>query len=85
MSAFPAWRLGLRDRGLIKSGMKADVVVFDPNGVIDHSTMTQPTLEPVGISNVFVNGVAVVDGGKALGERSGKVLRYNSTGNQKSK
>jgi N-acyl-D-amino-acid deacylase len=85
MSAFPAWRLGLRDRGLIKSGMKADVVVFDPNRVIDHSTMTQPTLEPVGIANVFVNGVTVVDGGKALGERSGIVLRYNSIGDQKSK
>ncbi len=85
MSAFPAWRLGLRDRGLVKAGMKADVVVFDPNRVIDHSTMTQPTLEPVGISSVFVNGVAVVDEGKVRGERSGIVLRYNSTGNQKSK
>jgi N-acyl-D-amino-acid deacylase len=74
MSAFPAWRLGLRDRGLIKAGMKADVVIFDPNRVIDQSTMTQPMLEPVGISSVFVNGVAVVDEGKATGERSGVVL-----------
>jgi N-acyl-D-amino-acid deacylase len=85
MSAFPARRLGLRDRGLIKAGMKADVVVFDPGRVIDHSTMTQPVLEPAGISSVFVNGVAVVSGGKVTSERSGMVLRHNATGNQKSK
>jgi N-acyl-D-aspartate/D-glutamate deacylase len=85
MSAFPARRLGLRDRGLIKAGMKADVVIFDPNKVIDHSTMTLPTLEPSGISSVFVNGVAVVSGGKVTSDRSGMVLRHNATGNQKSK
>jgi N-acyl-D-aspartate/D-glutamate deacylase len=82
MSAFPAWKLGLRDRGLIKAGMKADVVVFDPNRVIDHSTMAQPMLEPSGVSSVFVNGIAVVDEGKVTGEHSGVVLRH---GNQKSK
>jgi N-acyl-D-amino-acid deacylase len=76
MSAFPAWRLGLQDRGLIKPGMKADLVIFDPNKVIDHSTMTQPTLEPVGVSVVFVNGTAVVDGGKVTDQRSGEVLRH---------
>jgi len=78
MSAFPAWRLGLRDRGLVKAGMKADLVVFDPNRVIDQSTMAQPMLEPVGISSVFVNGVAVVGGGKVTGERPGVVLRNRS-------
>jgi N-acyl-D-amino-acid deacylase len=78
MSAFPAWRLGLRDRGLVKIGMKADLVIFDPNKVIDQSTMTQPMLEPIGLSAVFVNGVAVVDGGKATNQRAGEVLRHAS-------
>jgi N-acyl-D-amino-acid deacylase len=75
MSAFPAQRLGLRDRGEVKPGMKADIVVFDPARVIDRSTMTQPLLEPSGIVQVYVNGVAVVDAGKVSGERSGVVLR----------
>jgi len=78
MSSFPAERLGLRDRGVIKAGMNADVVVFDPAKVMDQSTMTQPMLEPVGIVYVFVNGGAVVDGGKVTGERSGTVVRHNA-------
>jgi len=65
--------------------MKADLVIFDPNKVIDQSTMTQPMLEPIGVFSVFVNGVAVVDGGKATGERSGKVLRHDSANGGKSK
>ena len=77
MSAFPARRMSLGDRGLLKPGMKADVVIFDPNQVIDRSTMTQPMIEPVGVSHVFVNGMAVVDAGKVTGERSGKILRHN--------
>ncbi len=78
-SSFPAHRLGLNDRGLIKPGLKADVVVFDPHQVIDRSTMTQPGLEPIGISYVFVNGVTVLDGGKLRDERPGKILRHSAT------
>ncbi len=85
MSAFPAWRLGLRDRGLIKPGMKADLVVFNPSELIDRSTMTQPALEPVGIMNVFVNGIAVVNEGMITGARPGEILRHGSTGGGKSK
>ena len=85
MSAFPAQRLGLQDRGLIKPGMKADLVVFDPGKVIDRSTMTQPALEPVGVLNVFVNGIAVVNEGKITGELPGVVLRHGSTSGGKSK
>jgi N-acyl-D-amino-acid deacylase len=85
MSAFPAQRLGLRDRGLVKAGMKADLVIFDPDSVIDQSTMTQPRLEPVGILRVFVNGVAVVDEGKVTGERPGAVLRHDAIKDRKSK
>lgn len=78
MSSFPAWRLGLKDRGAIKVGMKADVIVFDSNQVIDRSTMTQPGIEPVGVHYVWVNGGMVVAEGKVTGERSGAVLRHNS-------
>lgn len=78
MSSFPAWRLGLKDRGTIKAGMKADVVVFDPNQVIDRSTMTQPGIEPVGVKYVFVNGGIAVAAEKVTGERSGAVLRHSS-------
>ncbi|MGH9751310.1 MAG: N-acyl-D-amino-acid deacylase family protein [Blastocatellia bacterium] len=85
MSAFPAWRLGLRDRGLIKAGMKADLTIFDPKKVNDQSTMIQPALEPVGVMNVFVNGIAVVDGGKVTNERAGEVLRHAPTDGAKSK
>lgn len=77
MSSFPAARLGLKDRGTIKVGMKADVVVFDPDKVFDQSTMTQPLIEPVGVLYVWVNGQAVVEGGKVTGDRSGVVLRHN--------
>jgi N-acyl-D-amino-acid deacylase len=76
MAAFPAERLGLKDRGSIKAGMKADIVIFDPNQIIDRSTMTKPTTEPIGVSHVFVNGVAVVDGGKVTSERPGNVIRH---------
>jgi N-acyl-D-amino-acid deacylase len=77
MSSFPARRLGLMDRGSIKPGLKADIVVFDLDQVIDRSTMTQPGLEPVGILYVFVNGTAVLEEGKPTGGRSGAILRYS--------
>ncbi len=83
MSSFPAWRLGLKDRGAIKAGMKADVIIFDPNQVIDRSTMTQPGIEPVGVQYVFVNGGAVVAEGKVTGERTGSVLRHHLTAKSK--
>jgi N-acyl-D-amino-acid deacylase len=53
--------------------------------LIDQSTMTQPTLEPVGVLSVFVNGVAVVNEGKATGARPGEILRHDSTRGGKSK
>src|SRR5436190_23428601 len=57
MTSLPAWRLGLKDRGLIRPGYKADLVLFDPAQVIDRSTFPQPRLISSGIRNVFVNGV----------------------------
>ena len=63
-SSAVADRLGLRDRGLLRAGMYADVVVFDPETVIDKATYTDPHHLSVGIRDVFVNGTAVLRDGK---------------------
>lgn len=75
MSAMPAKRLGLQDRGLIAKGMKADLVLFDARRVIDRSTFKEPLLLSEGIETVFVNGVRVWQNGKPTGELPGSVLR----------
>ncbi len=85
MSAYPAWRLGLRERGLLKVGMKADVVAFDASKVLDQSTMTKPLTEPVGIRFVILNGVPVVEHGQVTNARPGAVLRHNATPRQPTK
>ncbi|HYH13138.1 MAG TPA: D-aminoacylase [Thermomicrobiales bacterium] len=77
-SSAVADRLGLRDRGLLRAGMYADVVVFDPETVIDKATYTDPHHLSVGIRDVFVNGTAVVRDGKHTGEHPGK--RVNGPG-----
>jgi N-acyl-D-amino-acid deacylase len=75
MSAMPARRLGLTDRGRIGKGMKADLVLFDAKRVIDRSTFKEPLLLSDGIEMVFVNGAKVWKSGKPTGELSGSVLR----------
>jgi N-acyl-D-amino-acid deacylase len=75
MTSLPAQRLGLHDRGLLRPGMKADVVLFDPDTVADRATYTEPMQYPVGIAHVLVNGRLSVTGGRHLGERAGAVLR----------
>jgi len=75
MSGFPARRLGLRDRGLVEEGLVADLVVFDPETIIDRATFEEPHQYPEGIPHVLVNGVAVVDQGRHTGARPGRVLR----------
>lgn len=76
MSSFPARRLGLRDRGLIKVGMKADLVMFDPKKVLDQSTMTNPMAPPLGILAVLVNGIPVFVNGQFTEATPGTVLRH---------
>jgi N-acyl-D-amino-acid deacylase len=78
MTALPASRLGLRDRGLVKPGMKADLVVFDPATIRDLATFDQPEQYAEGIAWVLVNGVTVVEEGKPTGKRPGRVLRSTS-------
>jgi N-acyl-D-aspartate/D-glutamate deacylase len=75
MTAFPAQTLGLFDRGLLRPGMKADVVVFDPETVGDRGTYTEPFQYAVGIEHVLVNGRLTVSNGKHLGTKAGEVLR----------
>jgi N-acyl-D-amino-acid deacylase len=74
-AGFPAQRLGLEDRGLVKEGLVADLVVFDPETVIDRATFEQPQQYPDGIPYVIVNGTPVVWEGKNTGARPGRVLR----------
>ena len=75
MTSMPAARLGLKDRGSIKKGMKADLVIFDPSTVADRSTFAEPQLLSEGVRTVFVNGIRVWDGGKTTGAMAGAVLR----------
>ncbi len=75
MTGFPAWRLRMWDRGLVRPGMKADLVVFDPDTVIDKATFEEPSQYPSGIENVIVNGVAVIDARGHTGKIAGRILR----------
>jgi N-acyl-D-amino-acid deacylase len=76
MTSFPASRLGLQDRGLIREGDWADIVMFDPLYVKDTATYEQPYQLPEGIPYVIVNGVIVVQNGKKNKKSPGKVLRH---------
>jgi dihydroorotase/N-acyl-D-amino-acid deacylase len=75
MTSLPAQRLGLKDRGLLREGYWADVVVFDPDRIADTATFASPKQYPAGINYVVVNGRVVIDLGKHTGERPGMVLR----------
>ncbi len=74
MTGLPASRLGLKDRGLIREGMKADVVVFSPERVRDTATWLEPHQYPVGVEHVLVNGQLVLHRGRMTGARPGRVL-----------
>jgi N-acyl-D-amino-acid deacylase len=75
MTAFPAQRLGLPDRGLLRDGFKADIVVFNPKTVKTHATREDPKHYPVGIDYVIVNGTVVIDQGQNTGALPGRALR----------
>jgi dihydroorotase/N-acyl-D-amino-acid deacylase len=74
-SALPAQRMRLTDRGVLKAGMWADVVIFDPATVHDRATFDNPNQLSEGMDYVLVNGVPVIDHGKMTGNLPGKVLR----------
>ena len=75
LSSVPAARLGLRDRGLVREGWTADLVVFDPATVLDLATYAAPAVYPAGIRDVVVNGRLAVHGGLETGVRAGRLLR----------
>jgi N-acyl-D-amino-acid deacylase len=75
MTAIPAQRLGLKDRGILRDGMKADVVVFDPDTVEARATFEDPKQYPEGIDYVVVNGKLVIDQGVHTGALPGRALR----------
>ena len=80
MTGMPAARLGLNDRGVLRTGAYADLVVFDPARVADRATFEAPHQYPVGIEFVLVNGLVEVDNGRFIDARAGRVLRRAKTG-----
>lgn len=75
LAALPAHNLGLHDRGLLKTGYYADVVVFDPKTVTDHATFVKPQQFATGVTDVLVNGQPVLKDGEATGAKAGRVVR----------
>jgi N-acyl-D-amino-acid deacylase len=76
MSSFPAQRLGLVERGLLRPGMKADIAVFDPARVRDTATFEKPHQYAEGVSTVIVNGTVVLDRGSLQPARPGRALYH---------
>ena len=75
MSSAPALRVGLKDRGFIQPGKKADLVLFDPKTVDAQGDYVNPSQYPIGICKVWVNGVLTVDGPEHTGAKAGQMLR----------
>jgi dihydroorotase/N-acyl-D-amino-acid deacylase len=74
MTSLPASRMHLQDRGILRTGMAADIVVFDPDRVRDRSTYSDPLHYSEGFPYVAVNGQLVVDGGKITSARPGQPI-----------
>jgi N-acyl-D-amino-acid deacylase len=76
MTSLPARTFDFQDRGMIREGFAADLVVFDPARVQDKSTYQSPHQYTEGFDFVFVNGELVVENGKVTGKRPGRILRH---------
>ena len=74
ITSYPASRMGIKERGIISEGKWADLVIFDPEQIIDKSDYLEPHNSPQGIHYVFVNGIKVVEYGVVTGKLPGKVL-----------
>ena len=75
MSALPAERFGIRDRGHVTEGLAADLVVFDPRTVAARATWDEPRRTAVGVDAVIVNGTMVAENGRLTGALPGRVIR----------
>lgn len=78
MTSYPAQTYKLSRRGLLCSGMAADITIFDPDKIEDTATFENPIQYPKGVKHVIVNGVMAVENGSYTGQRAGKVLRRTS-------
>jgi N-acyl-D-aspartate/D-glutamate deacylase len=76
MTSLPAQTFGLYRKGILRDGLDADIVIFDPQTIIDRSTFDNPAQSPAGISWVIVNGEVAVEDGQVAGATSGQVLRW---------
>ena len=74
MTSWPAARMGLTNRGVLREGHAADVVIFDYDKIKDTATWEEPTTKPLGISTVIVNGKVTLKNGKHTGVKAGQVL-----------
>jgi N-acyl-D-amino-acid deacylase len=75
LTSLPAKNLKIRERGLLKAGYFADIVVFDPAAIQDHATYDEPHKLSTGVTHVFVNGEAVLRDGKHTGATPGRFVR----------
>ena len=78
MTYLPAQRMGLKDRGILKVGAKADLVIFDKKTIIDKATFEKPHQYPEGIHYVIINGKTVLENGTFYDSRQGTILRKDS-------
>jgi N-acyl-D-amino-acid deacylase len=75
MTSLSALICGLRDRGQVREGMKADLVIFDPETIRDTATFFEPHHYAAGVEHVLVNGTFVVEAGKITGSRPGVLIK----------
>lgn len=80
MTSWPAQRMGLADRGLVRPGLKADLVIFDLDALADEASFQSPTAAPRGIETVLVNGRVAFENGRITGVLAGQVLRHTCAG-----
>jgi N-acyl-D-aspartate/D-glutamate deacylase len=78
MTSLPAAKHRIRERGALRAGWLADVVIFDPATIADVATYAEPRRYPAGIDYVIVNGQVAVDGGRQTDARAGRMLRRNT-------
>jgi len=76
MTSLPAQTFGLYQKGILRQGLDADIVILDPQAIDDRATFDDPALPPTGIDRVIVNGEIAVEQGRITGATSGKVLRW---------
>jgi N-acyl-D-amino-acid deacylase len=80
MTGFPAANLGLKDRGMLKTGYHADLAIFDPKTIADRATFAKPQQYATGMRHVFVNGVQVLKDGEHTGAKPGRFVRGPGAG-----